>query len=41
MDLKIEADALNQRRRHFFLRRTIYPIYQFLWWTYPGYCACV
>jgi len=40
MDLKIDADILNPRRRRSCLRRTIYLTYQGLWWPYPGYCAC-
>jgi len=40
MDLKIDAEGLNPHRRPFCLRRTIYLIYQRLWWQYPGYCLC-
>jgi len=31
INLKIEADALNRRRRHFCVRRTIHHIYQGQW----------
>jgi len=41
IDLEINADATNRRRRRFCLRRTVCRIYQGLCWPYPGYCACV
>jgi hypothetical protein len=41
MNLKIDADALNRRRRRFFIRRKIYHIYQGQRRQYAGKCACV
>jgi len=41
MNLKIDADALNRRRRRVCVRRTIYHIYEWRWRQYAGKCACV
>jgi hypothetical protein len=41
INLKIDADALNRRRRRFCVRRTIYHIYQGYWRLYAVKCACV
>jgi hypothetical protein len=38
---KIDADALNRRRRRFCFRRTIYHIYPGQRRQYAGKCACV
>jgi hypothetical protein len=38
---KIDADALNRRRRRFCVRHKIYHIYQGQRRQYPGKCACV
>jgi hypothetical protein len=40
MNMKVDLDALNRRRRRFYLRRKCH-IYQRLWWPYPGYYALV
>jgi hypothetical protein len=39
INLKIDADALNRRRRRFRLRRTVYHIYQRQGWQCAGKCA--
>jgi hypothetical protein len=39
--LKIDADALNRRRRRFYIRRIIYHIYAGPRKQYAGKCACV
>jgi hypothetical protein len=41
INLKIDAEALNRRRRRFDVRRTICRIYQGKWRQYAGKCACV
>jgi hypothetical protein len=41
MNLKIDADALNRRRRRFYVRRTIRQIYQGQRRQYAGKYACV
>jgi len=41
VNLKIDADALNRRRRRFCVRRTMYHIDQGEWRQYTGKCACV
>jgi len=41
MNLKIDANALNRRRRRFRVRRTVYHIYQGQWRHHAGNCACV
>jgi hypothetical protein len=41
INLKIDADAPNRRRRRFCVRRTIYHIHQGEGRQYPGNCACV
>jgi hypothetical protein len=40
INLKIDADALNRRWRHFCVRRNIYHIYQRQRRLYAGKCAC-
>jgi hypothetical protein len=40
-NLKIDADALNRRRRRFYVHRKIYYIYQGQRRQYSGKCACV
>jgi hypothetical protein len=40
MNIKLDLDAQNRRRRRFYLRCTCH-IYQGLWWSYPGYYALV
>jgi hypothetical protein len=40
-NLKIDADALNRRRRRFYVRRTTYRIYQGQCRKYAGKRACV
>jgi hypothetical protein len=39
--LKIDADALNRRRRRFYVRRIISHIYAGQLKQYAGQCACV
>jgi hypothetical protein len=41
INLKIDADALNRRRRRFYVRRTISQIYQGQRRQYAGKGACV
>jgi hypothetical protein len=41
MNLKIDADALYRRWRHFRVRRTVHHIYQGQRRQYAGKCACV
>jgi hypothetical protein len=42
IDLLIDADSLNRRRRRFYVQRTVvYYIYQGQWRQYAGRCACV
>jgi hypothetical protein len=41
INLNIDADALNRRRRRFCVRRTIYHIYQGQRRQYAAKCACV
>jgi len=41
INLKTDADALNQRRRRYDVSRRIYPICQGQWRQYAGKCACV
>jgi hypothetical protein len=41
INLKIDADALNRRRRRFCVRRKVYHIYQEQRREYAGKCACV
>jgi len=41
INLKIDADALNRRRRRFCVRRTICRMYQGQWRQYAGKCAWV
>jgi hypothetical protein len=40
-NLRIDADALNRRRRRFGVRRTMYHIYTGQRRKYAGKCACV
>jgi len=41
MNVKIDADALNRRRRRFCVRLTIYHIYHGQLRLSAGMCACV
>jgi hypothetical protein len=41
INLKIDADALNRRRRRFCVRRKMYHTYQGGRRQYAGKCACV
>jgi hypothetical protein len=41
INVKIDADALNRRRRRFWVRCKIYQIYQGQQRWYPDKCACV